>query len=251
MTKSPALQSLVVDTKLARIKKLRSTVYNACMHFSGLPGPRSRTWMVTLTYAPGQSWEPQHIRDYLKRLRVWLHRRNLPLRYVWVAELQKRGVVHYHILIWLPLFHEKKRFRIPHSDTRGWWPYGSSNTIIAKKAGGYLMKYVSKCDGDQVFPKGARIYGAGGLDKLGKQRIRWFKAPKYVRAEFATFESADLRKIKDGYVDRFTGLFLRSPWRLVRRSGTRLLFIRCDDPAGLKRSPELLDILADFLENSQ
>jgi Protein of unknown function (DUF3296). len=31
-----------------------------------------------------------------------MERRGHKLPYVWVAELQKRGALHYHVLLWLP-----------------------------------------------------------------------------------------------------------------------------------------------------
>lgn len=42
------------------------------------------------------------ITELLQRIRVWVRRRDHGLRYVWVAELQQRVALHYHLLLWLP-----------------------------------------------------------------------------------------------------------------------------------------------------
>jgi hypothetical protein len=89
--------------------------------------------------------------------------RDIPFRYVWVAELQKRGALHYHVAIWLP-----KRVQLPKFDKQGWWPHGSTQRLIAKNAVGYLMKYLSKISPFHKFPKGVRIHGFGGLTQQAR-----------------------------------------------------------------------------------
>src|SRR3989304_9388508 len=51
--------------------------------------------MITLTYAPGRDWHKNDIRDFLRGVRR--HISDSLLAYAWVAELQKRGAVHYHM----------------------------------------------------------------------------------------------------------------------------------------------------------
>jgi len=204
-----------------RIQKLRKTIYNAGVHFAETLPRSFRPWLFTLTYAEVDAWKPNHIRDYLKRVRSFLHRRGISLRCAWVAELQQRGAVHYHIILWLP-----RSIRLPKSDTQGWWSFGYTNQQIAKKGVGYLMKYVSKMDSKHKFPHRCRIFGVSGLDKEGKQRVRYYKAPKYIRDMLGgkDYKSCDLRKIKGAYNDRITGISYPTRYRLCFLSSGTAVF---------------------------
>lgn len=55
--------------------------------------------MLTLTYRDVDAFEPCHISLLIKHIRQWLLRRGYRMLYVWVAELQQRGALHYHVLI--------------------------------------------------------------------------------------------------------------------------------------------------------
>lgn len=87
---------------------------------------------MTLTYAPDTEWQPYHVTEYHKRLRAWLKYRGHEYRNVWVSELQKHGIPHYHILIWAP-----HGMRLPKADVVGWWLYGMSNIEGVQKPIGY------------------------------------------------------------------------------------------------------------------
>lgn len=136
-----------------------------------------RVVFVTLTYRPGAEWEPEDIKRCLHRARQWLKGQwQVQLRYVWVAELQKRGAVHYHLALWLP--HDA---RLPQFDTAGWWPHGASNIQTARDSVAYLMKYLSK--GTSVaFPPGIRTHGAGGLHHDMRRAKRWLRYPAWIKA---------------------------------------------------------------------
>jgi hypothetical protein len=117
---------------------------------------RFRLVMCTLTLAPGVEWHAGMIRYYMRAAR-----RNLKdslLGYAWVAELQKRGAVHYHVLLWV-----KVGTDVPKPDTSGWWPYGSSRRETARTVF-YICKYTSKGlhkAGDTpcpTLPRGARLF---------------------------------------------------------------------------------------------
>lgn len=231
----PGGSALMLDPRVARLQKLRKTVYNAGMgiedEVASLP-VRHVCWFITLTYRGVGDWRPQHVRDYLKRVRVWLYRRHIPMRYVWVAELQRRGAVHYHLLLWLP-----RGVKLPYSDTRGWWPHGFTEQKPARKRVGYLMKYTSKGskDADHDFPRGCRLYGYGGVCSTTRRRVRWWRAPARVRLYFGdvlglTFDLVDLRKIVGGWLDKLSGLMLESNWKLYCFSKSKLVFFQIHDP---------------------
>lgn len=173
-------------------------------------GYRGRWAMLTATYRNDVEWAPSHVSTLRQRVHEWLKRRGVVARYVWCLELTKRGVPHYHFLIWLP-----KGLTIPKPDKQGWWPWGMTRIEWAKRAVGYVAKYASKATPEAMdaMPKGARTHGVGGLLEEGKRELRWWKAPVFAREGLG--EAADIRKVVGGYVDKACGgLFLRSPWHV-------------------------------------
>lgn len=107
--------------------------------------------MVTLTYAPGVDWQPNHIRDYMLSVRKSLV--DALCAYAWVAELQKRGAVHYHVLLWV-----KGDVYLPTPDKSGAWAHGMSKVEIARTPF-YIFKYAQKgFDSDLTFPRGLRLF---------------------------------------------------------------------------------------------
>lgn len=185
------------------------------IHFEATAGStRYRKTLVTLTYADADGWEPGHIGTFRRRLRDWCKARKIPARFVWVAELQQRGALHYHVLVWVP-----RRYRLPKPDRAGWWPHGMSNIKEAQHAVSYLAKYASKTTADEAirYPKGARMHGAGGLSPESRRHIRYWQAPEWVRE--ALTGRADIRKVVGGYACRITGEFLPSPWQVFVTPG--------------------------------
>jgi len=92
--------------------------------------------MIRLSYKPGVSWQPNHVRDYLQELRK-MSGSGL-VAYAWVAELQKRGVVHYHIFMVV-----LRGTNVPTPDKSGMWPHGSTK-IETGKSPYYLVTYLGK-----------------------------------------------------------------------------------------------------------
>lgn len=210
------------DRRFARMR--RSVWWSGQGHserFSGWFG--QRVWFVTLTYRPGVDWAVEHIANALQRARVWLKRQcGQKLRYTWVAELQKRGAVHYHLIIYLP-----KRLSMPKWDKKGWWPHGMTNTQVSKTGVGYLMKYVSKLSPFHNFPKGMRLYGIGGLNPEARAIRSWHNLPEWVKQEHGV---GDVKRAKAGFVVRETGEILESPWIVLRGAGRLLLRLVRDLP---------------------
>jgi len=181
-------QSVVLDTSLARVYRLKKGVMTTARLVNDRLKASAVQWvpiMVTLTYADADAWQPDHISSFMKNVDMWARRKRLghqsgvKLPYVWVAELQKRGAVHYHVLLWIP-----RRWRIPAPDKKGWWRHGSSNVQRVNNPVGYVAKYASKFEskGQAEFPRGLRLHGIGGLDKREKRIVAWWKLPKDMRA---------------------------------------------------------------------
>lgn len=122
------IDPIEIDQELARLKRMTRSVTWVGLIFETFLGPkRFKPAMVTLTYREVDAFEPLHITKLLKCIRSWLARRGRKLHYVWVAELQQRGALHYHLLIWLP-----RGLTLPKPDKQGWWPHGSTRIEWAR-----------------------------------------------------------------------------------------------------------------------
>lgn len=205
--------SIEFDTRGARLHRMRKSVLTAARLINSSIPPRWRCAFVTLTYRPDDEYSPRHISQFVRHLRQWAKRRGVfGLKTVWVMELTKRGVPHYHVLVWLP-----RHLSLPKPDKQGWWVHGFSNLQWARNAVGYIAKYVSKgrCDAyvDMPFPKGARMHGAGGLTSSQSDERRWWLAPSWVRAHWPDF-AASVRPCRSGggWYSRATGERISSPW---------------------------------------
>jgi hypothetical protein len=200
-----------IDPILTRLRRMAKAVRTAArMHEYELLGKRFKPVMLTLTYREVGAWNKRHVSELLRHVRQWMKRRGHRLRYVWVAELQQRGALHYHVVLWLP-----RGLTLPKPDKQGWWTHGSTRIEWARKPAGYLAKYASKLDSKVGigFPPGARLHGTGGLDEFGRSVASWFRLPQWAR-EVCDLAGRAMRIKGVGLVDRETGVCLPSPWRL-------------------------------------
>lgn len=217
-------ECITIDKHAARVSRLRKAVGVASKcHLNVAEGAGQNNVMVTLTYAgTNADWQPRHVSDYIRKVRQWFKDRcpGEKLRYVWVAELQQRGVIHYHAVFFLP-----PGVRMPRADKKGWWPHGMTNTLKATAPVAYLMKYASKVESKTVggFPRGARIHGCGGLDAVGAAIRRWCLWPAYVQGN-ASVNDRFRPAPGGGYLNAETGEHLESEWALT--GGGHASFIR-------------------------
>ncbi len=179
--KTPQTQQkqYIVSPKENRLKRLRRSIVTAArLHQQSMTETKARfkVAMLTLTYSPYEVWEPNQIAELIRHVRQYLKRRNIPSKCVWVMELTKAGVPHYHLLFWLP-----KGQNLPKPDKQGWWPYGHTKIEWARKAVSYIAKYASKAQSGGSFPEGARIHGFGGLAKADRNERSWWMLPQYMR----------------------------------------------------------------------
>ena len=214
--------SFEVDQDLLRLKRLKKNVItSARYHQHEVKDLRKmKSVMVTLTYRDDVDWSAKHISNYLTSVRNWFSRKGHIFRYVWVYELTKRGRPHYHVLAWLP-----KGLCMPKADKRGWWSHGMTRTEWAKNAVGYIAKYASKGNGDQVIPKGVRLYGVGGLNERSRLFRAWWNLPTGVRRW--GFPSDRWRRAPGGgWCCRRTGELRPSLWSVVIIAGRVFAFPR-------------------------
>jgi hypothetical protein len=181
----PLGKVLVIDQVKVRYDRMRKRIKALSDVLSGVPG--ARLVMVGLTYKPGDGYEPNHIRDFMS-----LAKRKLGtklLGYAWVGEMQERGAIHYHVLLYLA-----KGARLPKPDKAGWWKHGSSSVTSAKSPY-YLLSYTKKKyqkDYDK-FPKGMRAFAVWVKESLLSERLRYFSLKVWERVAIDTdgWESLD------------------------------------------------------------
>lgn len=215
--KRPLRERFKIDRDAGRCKRMRLSVSNGArvLHWQAHRERSAQRWnlkFLTLTYRKADGWRPGHLGAFRKTFNHWCVANKVRARFVWVAELQERGAVHYHMVVWLP---KGKFLPAPDKGQRhAWWPHGSTNIQTAQNPIGYLMKYASKATAASAasYPRGCRMFGVGGLDKSGREEVRYWRSPVWVRD--AMPGTADIRKTVGGYVDAHTGEFLRSPWRV-------------------------------------
>jgi hypothetical protein len=183
-----AWDGFVLDPVARRLAELRMHVGFAARAICVTPAfEQEECLMVTLTYAgTNDDWSPKHVAAFLDNVRKFMKRKRWPCRYVWVAELQKRGVIHYHVAVWVPAGE-----KLPKPDEQGWWPHGMTRIEVARAAVPYLLKYLSKDTSKTLgeFPKGARIYGIGGLDKTMRLARAWLRLPKFIQQRASIFHA--------------------------------------------------------------
>lgn len=208
------------DTGARRLSSLRMQVGVAArLQCADLDQATHETLMVTLTYRGGnESWAPNHMRSFMDHVRKWCKRQGLACDYVWVAELQKRGVIHYHVALWVP-----KGTKLPKPDQCGWWPHGMTRIEVARAAVPYLLKYLSKGTQSDLgrFPRGARIYGMGGLDHQARRTRRWLRLPAFVQARSDIRD--DWRRAVGGGWTAPDGTHYPSEFQMTRVAGKRCL----------------------------
>jgi len=240
---------LTIDPKQARVTRLRKGLGIAAKQLHNQGPKNQQVWMLTLTYAgDNRDWRPEHISRFLDGLRRWHYARtgSKTTRYAWVAELQQRGVIHYHVIVWLSggLTPPKPDTAWRRVDRRGtvhhepaMWPHGMSNRLRSTAPVAYLMKYASKIESKHVgsFPHGARIHGAGGLDDSGRCIRRWVLWPAYVQGN-ASVADRFRPAPGGGYVNAETGELLLSEWAPTGGGFTSFIRVRETprriDPAG-------------------
>lgn len=222
------------ETARKRLKRLRRNVWFAGRLHGGLSERKGHrpdaAHFVTLTYVGVNDWSPEHLTRATDAFRRHCKRMGVPARYLWVAELQKRGAVHYHLVAWLP-----KGVRMPHWDKshiapsgrriEAFWTHGMSNTQPVKSSAiAYLMKYLSKATEFHVFPAGLRLFGVGGLDDQSRCIRSWTNLPEWAKCEFGVGE---LRRMGSHLVIAETGELVSPVWRSQPiPSGIRLTLLR-------------------------
>jgi hypothetical protein len=161
----PLGKVIVIDQVKVRYDRMRKRIKAWSDVLGDVPG--ARLVMVGLTYRPGNDYAPNDIRDFMSTVKRKLGEKLLG--YAWVAELQERGAVHYHVLLYVA-----KGTQIPHPDKAGWWRHGSTS-ITSAKSPYYVLSYTKKAyqkDYDK-FPKGMRAFAVWVKEDLLSDQLRY------------------------------------------------------------------------------
>ena len=158
----------VVDTFDVRLSLMKRRVHGWAEVVRALGRSQPlRLVMVGLTIRPGETYSPGMIRAYLKstkqRLGAGL------VAWAWVAEVQARGAMHYHVI-----FAFKPGTRFPKPDGPGGsWPWGSSKVQTARSPF-YLVTYAGKEHQKDLsrFPKSCRLYGVSVRPAAHREALR-------------------------------------------------------------------------------
>lgn len=162
------------------------------------PNLKAYCSMITLTYGkdyPEDHESKKHLNMFLKRLK----RLHVNCKYVWVAEKQKRGAIHYHILT--PYFTPKEWVNNAWNDIVSKWQDSSGHTqqtllpnvIKVNSAGSYLAKYLSK--------EGHRIGGNGyNID----QQTRALMKDEAIHFEKETADLENVNSIVCSLIDKIS-----------------------------------------------
>jgi hypothetical protein len=203
-----------LDRKMTRIRRTQRRVKAWADALAGyIDRPKNyRLVMIGLTYDGVEDWRALHISQFMKRVRDELGRKLYG--YAWVAELQTRDAVHYHVLLVV-----NRGTRIPMPDKAGWWPHGST-TIQSADSPYYIVTYTGKEHQkySDHFPKGLRMFAVWAskkvLDGVQLWQFRLSAVPAWLR-EFA------LKQIGERVVRHKGGGWLigeviyESPYQLV------------------------------------
>lgn len=184
-----------------------------------------RVAMVTLTYRRDGMWEAAQIVELLKHYREYFRRhakeQAIPeCHYVWVMEMTEIGRPHYHIVMWMP-----KGVKPPMPDRQGWWPHGSTQAKYTHSPIGYLAKYTSKhaTKSGRHLPKGARLWGHGGLKMVERGPVAFALAPKWLKKlRHVHDDSHPVRRVYERVerIIKFTcGVYQHVHEKVIRKTG--------------------------------
>jgi len=173
-----------------------------------------RAVAVTLTYRDSACFSMKHISRFMDCLRRALKRMGHSLSYTWV--LHCAGQLHYHLMLWLP-----RGYYLDPDRLAKWWSWGSTWLACCRSVGA-LGRYMAKFENVTKLPKGARLYGYGGLDDAGKMAASRASLPRWLLTLLPAGHCAQ-RCLEGGWVDTATGdiycsPYIWTPWGCVSKN---------------------------------
>lgn len=128
--------------------------------------------LLTLTYKENVQDYNKAYRDFYNFVKLIRYKYNLTLKYIRVIELQKRGAIHFHVIVFNPEF-----CRISYNEIYSIWGHGAVHIrkievlddVTADKVGNYLGKYLTKSK--EIAPNKKIYTTSRNIKRLEKQRI--------------------------------------------------------------------------------
>lgn len=207
-----------INDPLRRVKRLRKRVgrWGKTVAEKYVRDGRGVLLMITTTYRPGEIPQPGDRKEFMRKVRRRLGVQLIA--YAVVAELQKRGVIHYHFLLLL-----RRGSWLPTPDKSQLWTHGSTNVKRNIRSAGYLLKYVSKV-GEEGYdlPAGTRAYDVrvrvlGEFSPVQLTELRLSAVPYWleekVRDACAILHKVPVRVPGGGWF--LEGQMYISPWKFV------------------------------------
>lgn len=183
-------------------KKKSSQVLKEINKYTGALGMRPIS--ITLTYRDNADYSSKHISAFIDKCRRWAKQKGYPLPYIWA--LESAGRLHYHCTVWLPV-----SLKVDLAKLEKWWKWGTTwiqECRCIRRWGSYITKFN---DPATSLPKGARLFGYGGVDSATKQKIARGSWPVWLRDAIPIGEHA--KRLKGGgWVNLETGEVLFSPY---------------------------------------
>jgi hypothetical protein len=197
-----------------RVRRLRRTVLSYAQAVeAGLTkgGARIAAVSLVLTWRYSNGYRPAHIAQVIERYTDWLSRRDIPYAYLWVLETQSRGAPHLHVVFFVPYRTQLPwPTRIPRRGRVVPWPHGIGKFERARSITA-MVGYVAKAATKHNLPKGARVFGIGGVRREWKQAARWAALPTWLREKTVPGEKL-VRVPGLGMRSAVTGDLIACPW---------------------------------------
>ena len=131
-----------------------------------------RAVAVTLTYSDKKEYSTKNITAFINNLRRILKNYGCSFPYVWTLEYASH--LHYHLILWLP-----RDFKLEKERLSKLWKWGGTWIESCESVTGW-SRYIAKFDGIEKLPKGARSFGSGGLDKVGRTAVARAGLPQWL-----------------------------------------------------------------------
>jgi hypothetical protein len=173
----------VIDQFSIRLGRMKTRIFDWAQRVDEWrQSNNARMVLITLTYRKVSGYRAGHIGDYLRNIKKRL-KKDL-YAFAWVAELQERGAVHYHIVLVV-----RPGADIPKPDKKGYWTHGMSKIETARTAF-YLATYTGKLYQKDLskYPKSCRLYAVSirsdsGIKMPKKGTLQYKNNPKIRTAE--------------------------------------------------------------------
>ena len=192
-------QRLFVDLVRLRLVTLRRRIFawsRVIEPITQLRGVKMAMYRLSYdtegTLVHASHWEAGDIREFMMRLRARMGKRLLA--YAWVAELQVRGVMHYHVCMvyrgYAPMpdrsYHSKDGRNHWRSFKR-MWEHGNSHTDFEVRSPYYMASYCKKAyQKDYLhFPMGAHAWAVWVSDAVLKASLQWESLEDYKKGSVA------------------------------------------------------------------